>query len=94
MFLKHFFSLGPADDTNNIYWFFCRCLKGVGGVLSRSKLDPLLYTCILYHTVRTQNGLSPRARTRKDLMENFDTMLEKILKLLLPLICVKTVGTA
>ena len=40
----------------HIYWF-CRRLKRVGSVLSRSELDPFLY--IWYHTFRTRNGLSP-----------------------------------
>ena len=40
----------------DIVWFF-RHLKWVGSVLSRSELDPFLY--ILFHTVQTQNRLSP-----------------------------------
>ena len=38
-----------------------RTSKRVSSVISRSELDPFLY--IWYHTVRTQNGLSPCALT-------------------------------
>ena len=47
----------------DIVWFF-RHLKWVGSVLSRSELDPFLY--ILYHTVQTQNRLSPVVKGDSD----------------------------
>ena len=44
----------------HISWFSLR-LKRVGSVSSRSELDSFLY--IWYHTVRTQNGVSPCAQS-------------------------------
>ena len=53
-----FSAISIIIHVTHTFWFF-EHLKRVGSVLSRSELDPFLYTCIWYHTVRTQSWLSP-----------------------------------